>query len=81
MTRSMRTAPFVPVTNRESDKSDKKQAHQRERKWLHDHLNPKTATAEDFEIPEFHLHPHGGHDLFAKGGKQWKSGEVTALRK
>jgi hypothetical protein len=71
MSRSLRHSPIVPVANIESEKAEKRLAHHRERKWLHDHLNPQTATKEDFEIETFHEHPHSGRILFAKDGKEF----------
>jgi hypothetical protein len=71
MSRSLRHSPIVPVANIESEKADKRNAHQRERKWLHDHLNPTTATAEDFELEAFHEHPHSGRMFFGKDGKEF----------
>ncbi len=71
MSRSLRHSPIVPVANTDSEKSDKRTAHMRERKWLHDHLNPQTATAEDFEIEKFHVHPSSGSEAFAKVGKEF----------
>jgi hypothetical protein len=57
MTRSVRQNPFVPKVPNDSEKNDKRLAHQRERKWIHDHLTPTSATAEDFDIVNFHEHP------------------------
>jgi hypothetical protein len=71
MSRSMRHTPIIPATNKDTEKKDKQLAHQRERKWLHDHLNVQTATVEDFEIDVFHHHPREGRELFAKDGKQF----------
>lgn len=71
MTRSMRHTPIVPVTKNETEKNDKRLAHQRERKWLHDHLNPQTAADEDFEIARFYHHPREGRETFSKDGKQF----------
>ncbi len=71
MSRSQRHTPIIPVANHESEKSEKRAAHHRDRKWLHDHLNPQTASAEDFDIKEFHLHPHSGRDNFSKGGREF----------
>jgi hypothetical protein len=71
MSRSLRHTPIVPRLNVVTEKEEKRIAHHRERKWLHDHLKPTEAAAEDFDIPTFHLHPHAGHDTFAKGGKEF----------
>ncbi|MFT3671421.1 hypothetical protein [Aestuariivirga sp.] len=71
MSRSKRRTPIIPVANIESEKTEKRLAHQRERKWLHDHLNPRTASMEDFDIKMFHLHPHSGRDSFSKGGREF----------
>ncbi len=71
MARSMRHTPLVPRTNTPTEKKEKKLAHQRERKWLHDHLTLQTATIEDFEIEAFHEHPHSGRETFGKYGKQF----------
>ena len=71
MSRSLRHSPIIPVANIESEKKDKQLAHGRERKWLHDHLNPQTASTEDFEIEVFHEHPHSGREVFAKDGKEF----------
>lgn len=71
MSRSKRRTPIIPVANIESEKTEKRLAHQRERKWLHDHLNPRTVSMEDFDIKMFHLHPHSGRDSFAKGGREF----------
>jgi hypothetical protein len=81
MTRSVRQHPFVANTAYESEKNDKRLAHQRERKWIHDHLTPTAATAEDFDIPTFHEHPKSGRDLFAKHGKALHAEEAAAFRK
>lgn len=71
MSRSQRRSPIIPRSNTETEKSEKKLAHQRERKWLHDHLNPQTVTMEDFEIETFHLHPRAGRVAFGKDGKEF----------
>jgi hypothetical protein len=81
MTRSVRQNPFVPNVPNESEKSDKRLAHMRERKWIHDHLTPTAATTEDFDIPTFHEHPKSGRDLFAKHGKAMHAEDVVAFRK
>ena len=82
MTRSLRQNPFVPNSTHASEKHDKVLAHQRERKWFHDHLNPVAATIEDFDIVDFHLHPKGGHGLFfAKAGKALHTEDACAFRK
>jgi hypothetical protein len=73
MSRSTRHTPLVPVTNMESEKNEKRLAHQRERKWLHDHLKPNLAVVEDFDIVNYHEHPHSGSDSFAKQGKEFVS--------
>ena len=71
MSRSMRHTPIIPVAKIESEKDEKRTAHQRDRKWLHDHLKPQMACMEDFDIKSFHLHPHGGRDEFGKGGREF----------
>jgi hypothetical protein len=71
MTRSMRHSPIVPRSNIETEKDEKKLAHQRERKWLHDHLNPQTASHEDFDLVDYHEHPKAGRDSFGKDGKEF----------
>jgi hypothetical protein len=71
MSRSLRHSPIVPIAKIESEKDEKRLAHQRERKWLHDHLNPQTATTEDFEIEAFKEHPHSGRIMFSKDGKEF----------
>lgn len=71
MSRSQRHTPIIPVAKIESEKDEKRAAHHRERRWLHDHLNPQTATKEDFDIEAFHLHPHSGRDSFSKGGREF----------
>ncbi len=86
MARSMRHTPIVPVAKNETEKDDKRHAHQRERKWLHDHLNPQTVANEDFELEQFRHHPREGRELFAKDGKQFvghraKYEEAHLLRK
>jgi hypothetical protein len=81
MTRSVRQNPFVANIPNESEKNDKRLAHQRERKWIHDHLTPTAATMVDFDIPTFHEHPKSGRDLFAKHGKALHAEDVTAFRK
>lgn len=81
MTRSVRQNPFVPNAANESEKNDKRLAHQRERKWIHDHLTPTTATTEDFDIVSFHEHPKGGRDTFAKHGKALHTEDAIAFRK
>ena len=81
MTRSLRQNPFVPNSTHESEKHDKVLAHQRERKWIHDHLNPVAATVEDFDIVDFHLHPKGGRGTFAKAGREFHAEDAGAFRK
>ena len=81
MTRSLRQNPFVPNSHNESEKSDKIIAHQRERKWVHDHLNPVRATIEDFDIVAFHNHPRSGRDTFAKAGRSFHADDAGAFRK
>jgi hypothetical protein len=81
MSRSVRQNPFVAKSSHESEKNDKKLAHQRERKWIHDHLTPQAATTEDFDIVDFHLHPKSGRDLFAKHGKEMHAELASAFRK
>jgi hypothetical protein len=81
MTRSVRQNPFVANTAYESEKNDKRLAHQRERKWIHDHLKPTEAGAEDFDIPNFHEHPKSGRNLFAKHGKELHAEDTGAFRK
>jgi hypothetical protein len=77
MSRSMRHSPLVPATNTESEKTEKRLAHQRERKWVHDHLKPTLASDEDFDMVTYHEHPHSGSDTFAKQGKAFvKSAEA-----
>ena len=71
MSRSLRHTPIVPVANIESEKAEKKSAHHRERKWLHDHLSPKISVDEDFDIEAFHLHPRMGRGMFSKIGKEF----------
>lgn len=80
MTRSVRQTPFLSNTTRESEKKDKQLAHQRERKWLHDHLQPESV-GEDFDIVDHHEHPKSGRDTFAKKGKALAQGEPSAHRK
>jgi hypothetical protein len=81
MTRSVRQHPFVPNVPNESEKNDKRLAHQRERKWIHDHLSPTSATTEDFDIVSFHEHPKSGRDYFAKHGKALQTEDAVAFRK
>ena len=81
MTRSLRQNPFVPNSNNESEKSDKVLAHQRERKWIHDHLTPSMATTEDYDIVSFHKHPRSGRGSFAKAGKSLHAEDAGAFRK
>ena len=81
MTRSTRHHPFTPNSTHISEKSDKVLAHQRERKWIHDHLNPVAATVEDYDIVTFHNHPKGGRDTFAKAGRSLHAADVGAFRK
>jgi hypothetical protein len=71
MARSVRHTPIVPIANSETEKDDKKIAHQRERKWVHDHLTLQAATTEDFELDKFHGHPKAGRAEFSKDGKQF----------
>ena len=59
----------MPNANVPSEKEDKRQAHQRERKWFHDHVTPQTAVTEDFDVEDFRLHPHSGRAAFGKDGK------------
>jgi hypothetical protein len=80
MTRSVRQTPFLSNTARESEKKDKQLAHQRERKWVHDHLQPENV-GEDFDLPTPHEHPKSGRDSFAKKGKALAQGEASAHRK
>lgn len=80
MTRSIRQVPFLPNTSHESEKNDKRLAHQRERKWFSDHLQPQ-AVSEDFDIIAHHEHPKSGRGTFAKHGKAWAEGEAAAHRK
>jgi hypothetical protein len=80
MSRSVRQNPFVANSSHESEKNDKKLAHQRERKWIHDHLTPEAAVQEDFDIVKFHEHPKSGRGLFAKHGKELNV-EASAFRK
>jgi hypothetical protein len=81
MTRSVRSNPFLANSTNESEKSDKQLAHQRERKWFHDHLHPEQVTVEDFDIIAHHEHPKSGREIFAKHGKAFHGGEVAAHRK
>ena len=76
MSRSLRHSPIVPRLNVETEKDEKRAAHHRERKWLHDHLTPTAVAVEDFDIPTYRLHPHAGHDGFAKGGKEFLGSRV-----
>ncbi len=71
MSRSLRHTPIVPRTNVETEKDEKRLAHQRERKWLHDHLTLQAATMEDFEPELYHLHPRAGRADFGKDGKEF----------
>ncbi len=71
MARSLRHTPIVPRANIETEKDEKRIAHHRERKWVHDHLKLQHVTAEDFEIKMHHLHPKAGRELFGKDGKQF----------
>ncbi len=80
MTRSVRQTPFLSNTAHESEKKDKRLAHQRERKWIKDHLHPEQVT-EDFDLATPHEHPKSGRDSFAKKGKAWAEGEASAHRK
>lgn len=80
MTRSVRQTPFLSNTARESEKNDKRLAHQRERKWIKDHLHPEHVN-EDFDIATHHEHPKSGRGTFAKQGKAWAEGEASAHRK
>jgi hypothetical protein len=81
MSRSSKNHPFLANSAHESEKSDKRLAHQRERKWFNDHLHPTDVTREDFDIIAFHEHPKSGRNTFAKHGKAFHGGEATALRK
>jgi hypothetical protein len=81
MSRSVRHHPFLARSSHESEKSDKVLAHQRERKWIHDHLTPQVAAVEDFDIVSFHEHPKSGRDFFAKHGKELHAQEAAAFRK
>jgi hypothetical protein len=81
MSRSVRHHPFIANSTNESEKADKQMAHQRERKWIHDHLKPGAAVIDDFDIVTFHEHPRSGRDLFAKHGKELHAGEAAAFRK
>jgi hypothetical protein len=81
MSRSVRQNPFVANSSHESEKNDKKLAHQRERKWIHDHLTPEAAAQEDFDIVKFHEHPKSGRGAFAKNGKELHAEEAAAFRK
>jgi hypothetical protein len=81
MTRSVRQNPFIANSSHESEKNDKRLAHQRERKWIHDHLSPEAATDDDFDIVTFHEHPKSGRHLFAKHGKIMQTEAASAFRK
>lgn len=81
MSRSIRQHPFMSNTAHESEKNDKRIAHQRERKWMHDHVRPQWAVDEDFDVTPFHLHPKSGRGLFAKGGKSLRADDAGALRR
>ncbi len=80
MTRSHRT-PFIANAPIESEKTDKKLAHQRERKWFNDHLHANVVQKEDFDIVSFHEHPKSGRHLFSKHGKALDESNVAAQRK
>jgi hypothetical protein len=80
MTRSVRQTPFLPNSAHESEKNDKQLAHQRERKWIKDHLHPEHVN-EDFDLAAPHEHPKSGRDSFAKKGKALAQGEPSARRK
>ncbi len=81
MSRSKRRTPIIPVANIESEKNEKRLAHQRERKWLHDHLNPRTASMEDFDIKMFHLHPHSGRTVSQRAAaNSWATAPSTTIR-
>ena len=71
MARSLRHTPIVPRANIDTEKDEKKAAHHRERKWLHDHLNLQNVTVEDFEPQPHHQHPKAGRESFSKDGKQF----------
>jgi hypothetical protein len=71
MARSLRHTPIVPRANIDTEKDEKRMAHHRERKWVHDHLNPQNATTEDFELKSHHLHPKAGRETFSKDGKEF----------
>jgi hypothetical protein len=71
MARSTRHTPLVPRSNSETEKKEKQLAHQRERKWVHDHLTLQTASVEDFELLAFTHHPREGRETFGKDGKQF----------
>jgi hypothetical protein len=69
MARSVRRTPLIPRKAIESEKLEKRLAHQRERKWVHDHLSPEVAADEDFDLVTFHEHPRKGRAAFGKDGK------------
>jgi hypothetical protein len=80
MSRSHRN-PFIANAPIESEKADKQRAHQRERKWFHDHLQPNVVQEEDFDIVSFHEHPKSGRVIFAKHGKAFAEENTQAHRK
>jgi hypothetical protein len=80
MSRSHRN-PFIANAPIESEKADKQRAHQRERKWFHDHLHPNVVQEEDFDIVSFHEHPKSGREIFAKHGKAFAEDNTQAQRK
>jgi hypothetical protein len=81
MTRSLRQNPFIANSSHESEKNDKRLAHQRERKWINDHLRPEEAGTDDFDIVTFHEHPRSGRHFFAKHGKAMHAEAASAFRK
>jgi hypothetical protein len=82
MTRSRRHTPIAGHANAKSEGCDKQSAAQRERKWVHDHLNAQAATTADFDLVDYDEHPRSGGWTFAKDGKSWfGSRHPTSMRK
>jgi hypothetical protein len=71
LSRSHRHTPIAGHANAKSERYDKQSAAQRERKWVHDHLNAQAATTLGFGLVDYDEHPLSGGWTFAKDGKSW----------
>jgi hypothetical protein len=79
MSRSCHHTPIAGHANAKSEKYDKQQAAQRERKWMGDHLKEHAAVAPDFDLVDYDEHPRSGGWIFAKDGKSWMGSQYPKL--